>query len=282
MLLPAVTRDDQSHHFYDDSDPVWHHMHQDHPLLDTMIPWRLEWIARHCPPLLQTYWVDMGCGAGTGSLTMARLGANMIGVDNSLPALNQAKAQEEDQKKHLWPCASSALHHKAVHWVHADAHTWRPHPPLQAFVINGLCAWELLEHVPNPFALLAHWAYISQPGSYLVGSTLYRTWYTRYTHITVPENLLGWVPQGTHQWHRFFTPNDLETVLAYAGWHMYAWQKLGPVWSHLPYTLGQPQGITWQWISSEQDPISGTHNKKSPSFPWASHLFFAARRTGNP
>jgi 2-polyprenyl-6-hydroxyphenyl methylase/3-demethylubiquinone-9 3-methyltransferase len=78
-------------------------------------------------------------------------------------------------------------------------------------------ALEVIEHVPEPKALVGDLARLVRPGGLVVLSTLSRTWRAWLLGILGAEYLLGWLPPGTHDWNRFVTPAELTRMLRQHG-----------------------------------------------------------------
>src|SRR4029078_7936263 len=68
---------------------------------------------------------------------------------------------------------------------------------------------EVVEHVPDVGALLKTLSALVRPGGIIVLSTLNRTWKAWALASVGDEDVLGWLPRGTHDWNRFVTPDEL-------------------------------------------------------------------------
>jgi 2-polyprenyl-6-hydroxyphenyl methylase/3-demethylubiquinone-9 3-methyltransferase len=82
---------------------------------------------------------------------------------------------------------------------------------------DAVTCMELLEHVPDPAALLASCATLLKPGGSLFVSTLNRTPQAFATAIVGAEYLVGLLPKGTHQFAQFIKPSELCAWLRQAG-----------------------------------------------------------------
>ena len=80
-----------------------------------------------------------------------------------------------------------------------------------------MTALEVIEHVPEPEALVGDLARLVRPGGLVVLSTLSRTWRAWLLGIVGAEYLLGWLPPGTHNCNRFVTPAELTRMLRQHG-----------------------------------------------------------------
>jgi 2-polyprenyl-6-hydroxyphenyl methylase/3-demethylubiquinone-9 3-methyltransferase len=139
--------------------------------------------------------LDIGCGAGLLCEPLARLGAQMIGVDPS--ASNIAAAKLHADKSHL------AIDYRCTTVEEMDAR--------ERFDI--VLAMEVVEHVSDIGLFLSRCAAMLKPGGMMVVSTLNRNWKSFALAIVGAEYILRWLPRGTHQWEKFVTPDELAKYL---------------------------------------------------------------------
>ena len=141
--------------------------------------------------------LDIGCGGGILSEPLARLGAEMVGVDPS--DTNIAAAKEHAAQSGLtidYRCATAEELAEAG----------------EEFDI--VLAMEVVEHVVDVGAFLKRCAAMLKPGGLMVVSTLNRNWKSFALAIVGAEYVLRWLPRGTHQWNKFVTPDELAKHLA--------------------------------------------------------------------
>ena len=82
---------------------------------------------------------------------------------------------------------------------------------------DAVLVMEVVEHVKDVAGFLRDAASMVKPGGLLVGATLNRTAKSYGLAILGAEYLLRWLPRGTHDWHKFVTPDEFEGHLVHAG-----------------------------------------------------------------
>ena len=168
-----------------------------------------DWICNHfgrnpksAQPFAGLTLVDIGCGGGLVAEPMARLGADVLGLDAGEKNIGAAKA-------HRAAMAQSLLLDYRVMTAEALAETGR-----QFDVVLTL---EVVEHVADIDLFLKSAALMVKPGGILIAATLNRTLKAFALAIVGAEYVLGWLPRGTHDWKKFVTPGELERFLIHAG-----------------------------------------------------------------
>lgn len=156
-------------------------------------PLRLGWIERQAGGLRGRRVVDVGCGGGILSESMARAGATVTGIDlaASAVAAAQAHAQDENVTVDYRVTSTEALAAEAP--GHFDVVT----------------CMEMLEHVPEPGAVVAACAQLARPGGTVVFSTINRNTRAWLEAIVGAEYVLGLLPRGTHAYDRLIQPSEL-------------------------------------------------------------------------
>ncbi len=148
--------------------------------------------------------LDIGCGGGILSESMAALGAEVTGIDASQEAINVAKL-------HLHESGQQVNYRHET----AEAHLAAGH----AGQYDLVTCLEMLEHVPDPAAVVAACAELVRPGGAVCFSTLSRTPKSWAMAILGAEYIMGLLPKGTHDWSRFIKPSELDAWMREAGLH---------------------------------------------------------------
>lgn len=156
-------------------------------------------IKKNETPLDSLNILDMGCGGGMIAEPLARLGANVTGVDGSEKAIGVAKAHASEQDLN-------------IHYIHGSLEKLEAKPTYD--VITCL---EMIEHVDNPGEVLHKLVPLLKPGGLIFISTLNKTLKSYMMAIVGAEYVLRWLPRGTHQWSKFMPPSAVVEPLQEAG-----------------------------------------------------------------
>jgi 2-polyprenyl-6-hydroxyphenyl methylase/3-demethylubiquinone-9 3-methyltransferase len=144
--------------------------------------------------------LDIGCGGGLVSEPLARLGANVTGIE---PA-------EEN--------IAAARHHARAAGLEIDYRATTAEALAETGVtFDAVVCLEVIEHVPDVAAFLSVVASLVRPGGLVVLSTINRTLKSYALAIVGAELILRWLPVGTHRWERFVTPDELRAQLSRLG-----------------------------------------------------------------
>ena len=177
----------------------WDPQGESRPLHD-LNPVRLAYVAARST-LAGARVADIGCGGGLLSEALARAGAKVTGIDLGEKVIQVARLHlfESDLQVDYRVQSSAALAAEAP----------------GAFDL--VCCMELIEHVPDPAALVADLAVMLRPGGQLFVSTLNRTPAAFGAAILGAEYLLRLLPRGTHHYAQFLKPSELARLLRHAG-----------------------------------------------------------------
>ncbi len=139
--------------------------------------------------------IDVGCGGGILSESMALAGANVTGIDMGLAPLNVAKlhALESGVK---------------IDYQQSTAEEYADKFPQKYDVVTCL---EMLEHVPDPHSVIKSCFQLVKPGGHVFFSTINRNPKSYLFAIIGAEYLLQMLPKGTHDYKKFISPAELES-----------------------------------------------------------------------
>jgi 2-polyprenyl-6-hydroxyphenyl methylase/3-demethylubiquinone-9 3-methyltransferase len=143
-------------------------------------------------PLAGLTVLDIGCGGGLLSEPLARLGAEVTGIDAGTAAVEAA----------LWHADQSGL---AIDYRCATAEDLAAAGRRFDLVAN----MEVVEHVADVDGFVAASCQLVKPGGAMAMATLNRTPKAFLLAVVGAEYLLGWLPRGTHDWRRFLKPSEL-------------------------------------------------------------------------
>ncbi|MCA0995345.1 bifunctional 2-polyprenyl-6-hydroxyphenol methylase/3-demethylubiquinol 3-O-methyltransferase UbiG [Alloyangia pacifica] len=168
--------------------------------------------------------LDIGCGGGLLCEPMARLGAEIVGVDaaeRNIPVA-QTHAEQSGLKIDYRFSTAEAL---------AEAGE-------QFDVVLNM---EVVEHVADPQAYLDACCALLKPGGLHLCSTINRNAKSFAMAIVGAEWVMRWLPKGTHEWNKFITPDELYEFMRKAG--------LTPV-DRKGYVFNP---VSWRWSISDRD-----------------------------
>ena len=168
--------------------------------LHALNPARLGYVAGRID-LQDARVLDVGCGAGLLSEALAKSGAQVTAIDLAPDLIKVAKLHRLESGVEVDYRLQSAEALAAEAPASFDAVT----------------CMEMLEHVPDPVAILAACAALLRPGGRLVVSTLNRTPAAFALAIVGAEYVARILPRGTHQYRDFIKPSELAKWLREAG-----------------------------------------------------------------
>ncbi len=145
--------------------------------------------------------LDVGCGGGLLCEALARAGAAVTGIDLASGMIEVARLH-------------AAAHGLAIDYRLASAEALATEQPGAFDIVSCM---EMLEHVPDPGAMLATLAALVRPGGSVFVSTLNRNLKSFLVAIVGAEYLLSLLPRGTHEYERFIRPSELTRWARQAG-----------------------------------------------------------------
>ena len=176
---------DLAHRWWD-PESEFRPLHQINPL-------RLDWIDQQAH-IAGKRVVDVGCGGGILAESMARRGANVLGIDLADRPLKVAQL-------HAMESGVANLDYRSI-----AAEDLAAEQPGQFDVVTCM---EMLEHVPDPSSVARACAQMAKPGGWIFFSTLNRNPKSFLFAIVGAEYLLKLLPKGTHEFARFIRPAEL-------------------------------------------------------------------------
>ncbi len=152
-------------------------------------------------PLANKRVLDIGCGGGILAETMTAMGARVTAID-------MAEAPLAVARLHLKKSGMDIDYLRETAEAHAEAH------PAGYDVVTCL---EMLEHVPDPSAIVAACARLVRPGGAVFFSTINRNPKSFLMAIVGAEYVLGLLPKGTHEYAKLIRPAELAEWTRHAG-----------------------------------------------------------------
>jgi len=163
-------------------------------------PLRLDYINRHANLAGKTV-LDVGCGGGILSESMAGMGASVTGIDMSDKPLQVAKL-------HLLESG------KQVDYRKIPVEELATERPAHYDIVTCM---EMLEHVPDPQSIVTACSALVKPGGWVFFSTLNRNPKSYLYAVIGAEYLLNLLPKGTHDYAKFIKPSELAQSCRNAG-----------------------------------------------------------------
>ena len=151
-------------------------------------------------PLTGLRILDIGCGGGLLSEPVARMGATVVGADPAEKNIRMAQT------------------HSAETGVDVDYRAVTAEQLAEAGeAFDVVLNMEVVEHVADVDFFMRTCASMVKPGGLMFVATINRTMKARALAIFAAENILRWLPKGTHQYEKLVRPNELEAPLSASG-----------------------------------------------------------------
>lgn len=183
----------------------WWDLSGDFKPLHQVNPLRVQFICQHISEqqteLFAKEVIDIGCGGGILSESLAKLGAKVTGIDMGNEPLNVAKLH----------ALESGL---TINYEKITAEEKALHCHEQFDMVTCM---EMLEHVPEPASIVNACANLVKPGGLVFFSTLNKTVKSYLLAILAAEKILKLVPDGTHEHDKFIKPSQLIQWAAESG-----------------------------------------------------------------
>jgi 2-polyprenyl-6-hydroxyphenyl methylase/3-demethylubiquinone-9 3-methyltransferase len=176
-----------------DADGEFRPLHEINPL-------RANWIDSHSPVAGKVL-LDVGCGGGILSESMAQRGAHVTAIDMGEGPLAVARLHQLESGV-------------SVDYRQSTAEALAEELPGHFDIV---CCLEMLEHVPDPGAVITACAAMTRPGGNLYFSTINRNPKAFLFAIVGAEHILRLLPAGTHEYEKFIKPSELAQWIRNAG-----------------------------------------------------------------
>ena len=209
-------------HRWWDPDSEFRPLHQINPL-------RLDWIDA-AAGLAGKRVLDVGCGGGILADSMARRGADVLGIDLAGKALRVAQL-------HAVEAGTPRVEYRevAVEALASEA-------PASFGVVTCM---EMLEHVPDPSSVVDACGRLLEPGGWAFFSTINRNPLAFAFAIVGAEHVLGLLPKGTHEYAKFIRPSELAAWCREAGLEVTATRGLAYNPLSRRYSLNAHTGVNY-------------------------------------
>ncbi len=188
--MSTLNQDTQEIEKFDQLADQWWDINGPMQALHAMNPPRLAFIEKQTALHNQTV-LDVGCGAGLLSEALAKQGAIVTGIDLSPNAIRVAKA------------------HAIAQSLSIDYHC-QSIETLPNTLFDVITCLEMLEHIPDPCAMISTLSHYLKPGGSLIISTINRTSRAFFEAILGAEYLLNLLPIGTHHYANFIRPSEMQ------------------------------------------------------------------------
>ena len=171
----------------------WWDLESEFQPLHQINPLRLGWIDSHTS-LKGKRVLDIGCGGGILADAMARVGAQVLGIDLATKAIKVAQL-------HAIEAGTQGVDYREI-----SAEALAQEEPAGFDVVTCM---EMLEHVPDPSSVVRACATLVKPGGHVFFSTINRNTKAFLFAIVGAEYVLNLLPRGTHEYAKFIKPSEL-------------------------------------------------------------------------
>jgi 2-polyprenyl-6-hydroxyphenyl methylase/3-demethylubiquinone-9 3-methyltransferase len=200
MNSPELNVDPQEIAKFEELASRWWDKQSEFKPLHEINPLRANYIDERSPVAGRRL-IDVGCGGGILAESMALRGATVTGIDMGEAPLSVARIHQLESGVE-------------VDYRRATAEQMAAETPAAYDIV---CCLEMLEHVPDPAAVVAACAELCKPGGNLYFSTLNRNPKSYLFAIVGAEHILNLLPKGTHDYGKFIRPSELSAWVRAAG-----------------------------------------------------------------
>ncbi|XP_043468829.1 ubiquinone biosynthesis O-methyltransferase, mitochondrial-like [Leptopilina heterotoma] len=144
--------------------------------------------------------IDVGCGGGILTESLARTGANVTGIDPSMELIICAKEHAS-----LDPSLS-----KNLNYIQTSVEEF---VQTNSKMYDAVVSSEVLEHVMDQEIFIKCCTDLLRPGGVIFLTTINKTFISWFWGIIVGEYIFKFVPTGAHEWNKFISPRDTQGLL---------------------------------------------------------------------
>ena len=227
-MIPVMNADPLELQKFSDLAHRWWDPTSEFRPLHEINPLRLEWINARAPLAGKTV-LDIGCGGGILTESMARKGATVSGIDLSEKALKVADLHSLESGVQ-------------VRYEMISAEELATREPGRYDIVTCM---EMLEHVPDPASVVRACATLVKPGGQVFFSTLNRNPKSYLFAVIGAEYLLRLLPRGTHDYAKFITPAELSQFIRNAGMTVEGLKGMGYNPLTQMYSLNQDTSVNY-------------------------------------
>ncbi|CAK1550833.1 unnamed protein product [Leptosia nina] len=152
-------------------------------------------------PLANIKLLDIGCGGGIVAEALAKLGAQVTGVDPSSILIDLAREHSKVEKE--------VAANKPTYYCT----TIEEHSEHFSEYYDGVVATEVVDHVADVDLFLKHCCAVLKPGGKIFITAPNRTRLSQFLVIFVAENIINMIPKGTHTYEKFIRPEEVSAIL---------------------------------------------------------------------
>ncbi|WP_394060555.1 bifunctional 2-polyprenyl-6-hydroxyphenol methylase/3-demethylubiquinol 3-O-methyltransferase UbiG [Alcaligenes sp. WGS1538] len=205
--------------------------------LHAINPLRLDWILSHTGPLQGKQVLDVGCGGGILSESLAQAGGEVTGIDLAERSLKIARLHSLESGV-------------PVQYETVSAEDMAERHPGRFDVVTCM---EMLEHVPDPGSIIRACSRLVKPGGWVFFSTLNRNPKSFLFAIVGAEYVLRLIPKGTHSYEGFIKPSELIQTARHCGLEAEELKGLeyNPITDH--YRLSGDTSVNYLVATRRQD-----------------------------
>ena len=186
-------RNNREHDFFNKLSEEWWDENGKFSVLHQIRPIRIQYILDQLnrKNLKNLEILDLGCGGGLVCESLSRLGANVTGIDF---VENNIKVAKIHSRKKL-----------SINYLCRDIEKLKFNKKFDLIIM-----FEILEHLDNWKTFLIKIKKNLKRNGMVIISTINRNIFSKYLAIYFAENILRWIPKGTHDYNKFIKPKEIE------------------------------------------------------------------------